>query len=617
MPKTLTAVDAFLTSLPSFPISGNAEPLSIDNLEPTFQRLLNNTLHLHNRTSSLESGVRRIRQVAGIANLSSLSIVDGEEIFVSRIGIYEYVAGSSTTADGLWIVNGPGGVGRYFHELADTKGANNGLATLTSAGRVAQNPVDGSIVTAHLADASVTSAKIADGAVGSPKLAAGSVIAHLGYTPVNRIGDTMTGTLFGTQFVTRLGTGNVDVVLQTAGGSTRWGIYKEVTEAAGDIGNDLWVNRYSNTQVLLGTPVKIRRSDGLVTLENALTVGGLSTFNGGFSGTSGILSGALNLDSAPGAIKVALRTAAGNQRWVMALENSEAGGNIGNDWALLRYDNTNAFLSRPIRIPRNTGIPVFDAGFSSPGVPTFDAGGIAAQFRASAANNFVGVGLYGDNSNLTTRHAYIGQPSPGVRDLVILNDVLNANISLSTTGTGVVQVNGNTIWHAGNFTPSNYATLAGTPNFTGTPTIQGQTIWRSGNFDPSSYLTTATAASTYVALTGAQTVAGVKNFSSIPTISSQPVPRRTGSVSTTTSAFSIPANGQVSTTIALGVSAGTGSMLCINRLSAQSLNSADQLALRAWAWTGTDLTVIVSNLRSVATGTDVQVTLECEILKYN
>lgn len=51
------------------------------------------------------------------------------------------------------------------------------------------------IAAEDLAANSVTVSEISDGAVTSPKLASGAAVANIGYTPVNKAGDTMTGNL--------------------------------------------------------------------------------------------------------------------------------------------------------------------------------------------------------------------------------------------------------------------------------------------------------------------------------------------------------------------------------------------------------------------------------------
>lgn len=69
-----------------------------------------------------------------------------------------------------------------------------------------------------------------------------------------------------------------------------------------------------------------------------------------------------------------------------------------------------------------------------------------------------------------------------------------------TTGTfsGTITTGGNTVWHAGNLTPANYAPLAGatftggisgtTASFSGSVTASGQAVWHAGNLTPSNYL---------------------------------------------------------------------------------------------------------------------------------
>lgn len=62
-------------------------------------------------------------------------------------------------------------------------------------GMIGNAPVAGTIGTANIQDGGVTTADIADGAVTAAKLAATAVTDKLGYTPVNKAGDTLTGTL--------------------------------------------------------------------------------------------------------------------------------------------------------------------------------------------------------------------------------------------------------------------------------------------------------------------------------------------------------------------------------------------------------------------------------------
>ncbi|GIW30219.1 MAG: hypothetical protein KatS3mg071_0393 [Meiothermus sp.] len=186
MPKTLNPQNTFPTNIPNFPISGNNEPIAIEPLENAIQAVLNRSENLHVRLSEAETqGVKRVRTVASLAALSAATgFNNGDVCDVEGYGRYRLYNPSGLTADGLWVLNAAGG-GRWVHTLRDMRGAGNGLATLDSGGRLSQDVRDGSIVTAHLANGSVTAAKLASGAA----------VANIGYTPVNKAGDTITGDL--------------------------------------------------------------------------------------------------------------------------------------------------------------------------------------------------------------------------------------------------------------------------------------------------------------------------------------------------------------------------------------------------------------------------------------
>lgn len=186
MPKTLNPQNTFPTNIPNFPISGNNEPIAIEPLENAIQAVLNRSENLHVRLSEAETqGVKRVRTVASLAALSAATgFNNGDVCDVEGYGRYRLYNPSGLTADGLWVLNAAGG-GRWVHTLRDMRGAGNGLATLDSSQRLAQDVRDASILTQHIANQAVTSAK----------LAPGSVVGHLGYTPLNKAGDIMTGPL--------------------------------------------------------------------------------------------------------------------------------------------------------------------------------------------------------------------------------------------------------------------------------------------------------------------------------------------------------------------------------------------------------------------------------------
>lgn len=189
MPKTLNPQNTFPTSITNFPISGNDEPMTIEPLENAIQAVLNRSENLHVRLSEAETqGVKRVRTVASLAALSAATgFNNGDVCDVEGYGRYRLYNPSGLAADGLWVLNAAGG-GRWVHTLRDMRGAGNGLATLDSSQRLAQDVRDASILTQHIANQAVTSAKLASGAA----------IANIGYTPVNKAGDTMSGNLVNT-----------------------------------------------------------------------------------------------------------------------------------------------------------------------------------------------------------------------------------------------------------------------------------------------------------------------------------------------------------------------------------------------------------------------------------
>jgi len=196
MPKTLTPVNVFPSSIPNFPLSGNNEPLALGPLEAAIQAVLDRTESLHQSRLTVEgAGVKRVQKVASLSALQNLGgMSDGDTVDVEGYGRYRLYNPSALAADGLWVLTAAGG-GRWVHLLNLMRGGNSGLATLTGGGRLAQDVRDASVLVQHLADSAVTTPKLGDAAVTAPKLAPGSVVGHLGYTPVNRAGDTMTGVL--------------------------------------------------------------------------------------------------------------------------------------------------------------------------------------------------------------------------------------------------------------------------------------------------------------------------------------------------------------------------------------------------------------------------------------
>jgi hypothetical protein len=256
MPKTLTPVSVFPSSIPNFPLAGAGEPVAIGPLESAVQAVLNRTEHLHTSRQVVETtGVRRIQRVVSLTALQNLAgMADGDTVDVEGYGRYRLYNPSGLTADGLWVLNAAGG-GRWVHTLRDMRGAGNGLATLDSSQRLAQDVRDASILTQHIANQAVTSAK----------LAPGSVVGHLGYTPLNKAGDTMMGELSLPNVVTTVGTngfGIRHIELRTS--SLRWGMGLGANESGSNSGANFFLWRYDDAGNFLGEAFRAERNSGRV-----------------------------------------------------------------------------------------------------------------------------------------------------------------------------------------------------------------------------------------------------------------------------------------------------------------------------------------------------------------
>ncbi len=83
-------------------------------------------------------------------------------------------------------------------------------------GTVSRNAfTDGSVTTRALEDLAVTTPKLAAGAVTSAKLASGAAVGNLGFTPVNKAGDTLTGDLTVPNIILAAGAGKGRITFPT------------------------------------------------------------------------------------------------------------------------------------------------------------------------------------------------------------------------------------------------------------------------------------------------------------------------------------------------------------------------------------------------------------------
>lgn len=112
----------------------------------------------------------------------------------------------------------------------------------------------------------------------------GAIANLLGYTPVNKAGDTMTGALSITNSA-GLGLGgaagtNRFVDYETAG-AIRWSVGASLTaESGGNAGSEYEICRYADAGTFIDCPTVMSRATGLFSLGDGLFVGGATTLNG-------------------------------------------------------------------------------------------------------------------------------------------------------------------------------------------------------------------------------------------------------------------------------------------------------------------------------------------------
>lgn len=136
MPTTITGSDDVeLTTSLSAPVDGDGGAAA--QIRTMFQGVLDNTLKIAKHV---------------VADFTALVDVDDcldrERVYVVGYGLYEYRLADATALDSPWVVDGTGG--RWHHVNKTLKGLNNGLAGLTSTGRVAQRPANAIVETYRL-----------------------------------------------------------------------------------------------------------------------------------------------------------------------------------------------------------------------------------------------------------------------------------------------------------------------------------------------------------------------------------------------------------------------------------------------------------------------------------
>jgi hypothetical protein len=145
--------------------------------------------------------------------------------------------------------------------------------------------------------------------------------------------------------------GNTNAIYGATGTSARWSMLlgDATAEAAGNVGSEFAIWRYSNTGTALDSPLTIYREDGSSWFAN---------------GQVGVGGGAvLYLDQPTAAASMAINgMTAGSGRWSVILGDgtAESGGNAGTNFIIQRLSDTSTYLGNSITIARATGVATFE-----------------------------------------------------------------------------------------------------------------------------------------------------------------------------------------------------------------------------------------------------------------
>lgn len=229
----------------------------------------------------------------------------------------------------------------------------------------------------------------------NPQDAATQAFANL---KLAKSGDTMTGDLqiskaSPTIILNKPASGTSANVQGKMNASTRWveELGDATAEASGDVGSDYVLSRYSNAGALLGAAIKVRRSDGVVTLTgNAYITKADPTL--------------LICKTAAAQSNVIYGTLNATIRWALVLGSgaAESGSNAGSDFAVNRYDDAGAYVETPFTIKRNNGNALFTKS-----VQVRAGGELADIYSQSVTTNWVQA-QYGLACNLAYNAAASG-----------------------------------------------------------------------------------------------------------------------------------------------------------------------------------------------------------------
>lgn len=232
----------------------------------------------------------------------------------------------------------------------------------------------------------------------------------LGYTPVNKAGDTMTGALTASSFTANSSSANWGILFNTAGTGIG-GIWNDGTSIALLNINGGW-NRSSI----------ILKPDGGVAFH-----GSLASFD----------------------FPVAITTVGSNMSF--KITDTTNGGNL---WLVGAGTNPN----KPIRVSNTGDLEFLNSAYSSVVTSISDTGGVLAR------GGFSPRGDIGLDYQLSGNRLMIRSDGTAV-SIDAVNPASSAFDVLRFRGTNML-FNAQSVWHAGNFNPDSKASLAGANYFT-------------------------------------------------------------------------------------------------------------------------------------------------------
>jgi hypothetical protein len=131
MSHNLTESPAFTANVPVPDGGDGGLALGLENMA---QALANRGTYLQ-KLVELAGGLG-VKRIAFTTGAMPATPNDGDVCYVVASGIYRYNVAGSGTPDGVMIVDGPGSVGRWFHETRGVRGLADGLASLDTGGKV-------------------------------------------------------------------------------------------------------------------------------------------------------------------------------------------------------------------------------------------------------------------------------------------------------------------------------------------------------------------------------------------------------------------------------------------------------------------------------------------------